>query len=180
MQEQWKPIQGYEGIYEVSSLGEVRRLPSVVHRGGGFLAQKKGRIIKPWKSGQVGYLAVALSHENNQQKVTIHRLVCEAFNGPAPSPNHVVAHGDGNHLNNRADNLRWATQTDNNRDKISHGTSLKGAENHRAKLNESSVAAIRKMYANGLISGVKIAKLFNISPATVSLITRRKLWGHVA
>lgn len=96
MMEEWRPVVGYEGRYEVSSLGRVRRV----------------KIIVPSKKKH-GYLQVSLSDESGVRKsFRLHRLVAEAFL-PNPEGKPQVNHKDENTENNRADNLEWATAEEN-------------------------------------------------------------------
>lgn len=65
-----------------------------------------------------GYLGTSL----NGRRYLVHRLVCEAFHGPAPEATMDVAHNNGNRTDNRAENLRWATRAENIADQRKHGT----------------------------------------------------------
>lgn len=100
--ETWKPVVGYEGLYEVSSKGNVRNL-------------KTGRILKPIYSTN-GYATVNLTRAYNdktkQTKKLIHRLVAQAF---IPNPNNLsdVNHKDEIKTNNNLDNLEWISHRDN-------------------------------------------------------------------
>ena len=98
--EHWKSIVGYEGIYEVSDMGNVRSLK--------FGKQK---IRKPGKNNR-GYLCVNLCKDGEVKSMKVHRLVAEAF---IPNPNNLdtVNHKDENKLNNAASNLEWMTRADN-------------------------------------------------------------------
>jgi hypothetical protein len=123
--EEWRDIRGWEGLYQVSSLGRVRSMPRIhtrFHRHGGANTtfQFKGRILRPGRH-ENGYLIVALSDLTKGRKprtFRVHRLVCEAFNGPQPSPQHEVAHNDNSRDNNVPSNLRWATHYDNLQDSV--------------------------------------------------------------
>lgn len=104
----WKDIEGYENLYQVSNLGNVR---SLRHTKPHLITQTKNRN---------GYLQVALSICSNKlKKFYVHRLVAQAF---IPNPNNLpqVNHKDENKLNNRAENLDWCTPKFN----INYGTSL--------------------------------------------------------
>lgn len=107
MIEEWKDIYGYEGIYQISSLGRVKSLK----RKCGFLISKD-RILKPYKKKN-GYLQIDLNKNNIKSKKHIHRLVSEAF---IPNPNHLktVNHKDKNRTNNCVDNLEWMSYSENN------------------------------------------------------------------
>lgn len=111
MDEIWKDIKGYEGLYQVSNLGNVKSLARVVpHKitGSRTIPEK---ILKP-NSDDVGYLYVSLSKDGKKKNPKIHRLVAEAF---IPNPKNLpqVNHIDENKLNNRVTNLEWSTSLDN-------------------------------------------------------------------
>ena len=125
----WLPIPGHEGSYEVSSDGRVRSLDRIVGAPHGFTRSIKGREMWQATHGK-GYKFVHLSPEKRTDYV--HRLVALAFLGPLPE-GMVVCHNDGDPTNNRADNLRYATQSENEKDKIRHGTSPNAAKTHCPK-----------------------------------------------
>lgn len=96
MKEKWRPVVGYEGRYEVSNLGRIRRV----------------KIITPSKKKH-GYMQVSLVDESGVRKsLRLHRIVAEAFL-PNPDGKPQVNHRDENPENNRADNLEWATAEEN-------------------------------------------------------------------
>lgn len=97
---QWKPVVGFENYYEVSNLGDVRSLRS-------------GRLRKPVKNSQNGYLTMVLCGKDIKKTVYVHRLVAEAF-VENPHGLDFINHKDENKLNNRADNLEWCTKAYNN------------------------------------------------------------------
>ena len=84
-------------------------------------ARLKGRVLKPINAG-VGYYAVTLSGERR----CVHELVLTTFVSPRPA-GYQAAHYDGDRRNNRANNLRWASRSENEADKLRHGTLLTGA-----------------------------------------------------
>ena len=110
MQEIWKDIKNYEGIYQVSNLGRVRSLTRKVKTFNGFRTTK-GQLLKPLKTNR-NYFRVDLKQNQKDKYVSIHRLVAEAF---IPNPNNypVINHIDGNTSNNIVNNLEWCTQSHN-------------------------------------------------------------------
>ena len=109
--EQWAPIAGWVGLYEVSNTGQVRSLPRF---------RCKGRILRHGTTHN-GYLTVTFSANGRREARTLHRVVAEAFLGPKPEGYHTC-HIDGDKLNNAATNLKYATQSENELDKVRHGT----------------------------------------------------------
>lgn len=102
--EEWKDIKGYEGLYQVSTLGRIRSF----HEYGGV----KERILH-LKICKNGYVSVALAKDGKYTYPLIHRLVAQAF-VPNPDNKPVVNHKDENKANNHADNLEWCSTEYNN------------------------------------------------------------------
>lgn len=107
----WKPIKGYEGLYEVSDTGLVKSCERVVHDS--YHKTNKlygGKLLNPTLT-EKGYLQVTLNNKT-QKTYGIHRLVAEAF---ISNPNNyqVVNHIDENKQNNNVENLEWCTQKQN-------------------------------------------------------------------
>ena len=130
--EEWRPVVGWEGYYEVSSRGRIGSLERIVHRTRGMDYVHPGRILKPgtcWPHGRKGpgYMFVNLSADGRQKVRRVHQLVAEAFLGVAPTepPGQQVRHLDGTSLNNTSTNLAWGTQSDNELDKARYGVRAK-------------------------------------------------------
>lgn len=114
MNEIWKDIQGYEGLYQVSNLGRVRSLNKYDRRG----RFKEGKIKLISDNGN-GYCVVNLKVDGEQKSRSVHRLVAQAF---IPNPNNLpeINHIDGNKKNNTISNLEWCDRSDNLRHAIKH------------------------------------------------------------
>lgn len=115
MSEVWKPVPGYEGVYEVSDLGRVRsldRLDAAGHR-------RKGRIMR-LTARPDGYVQAGLHFGGHRKQLFVHRMVLLAFVGPAPE-GMEACHNDGNRTTNALTNLRWDTPSENQRDCVRHG-----------------------------------------------------------
>lgn len=107
LQEIWKDISNYEGLYQISNLGRVKSLS----KKSGFLILKE-RIMKPTIKDN-GYYQIALYKNKKGCKKYIHRLVAEAF---IPNPNNYpcINHKDYNKANNNVDNIEWCSYSQNN------------------------------------------------------------------
>lgn len=110
--EEWRPVVGYEGRYEVSNLGRVRSVEHVIIHDGTYGGKRivRSHILKPnYSSGP--YARVSLGFFSGRKRV--HRIVAEAF---VPNPEHkgCVDHINGDKHDNRASNLRWCTHYENN------------------------------------------------------------------
>lgn len=108
MEEEWRPVKGYEGLYEVSNMGRVKSL----HYG-------KSRILKQITNTN-GYMAVDLHKDGTRSPKRVHRLVATAFI-PNPHNKPEVNHKDGNKKNNTVDNLEWCTSSYNTKHAYRNG-----------------------------------------------------------
>lgn len=170
--EVWLPVRGYEGLYEASNRGQIRRLRQV-HG----MTRAIGRIVKP-VVGENGYARVSLSKEGFTTNHAVHRLVLTAFCGPPPFEGAHAAHNDGNAGFNALTNLRWASPTENQRDVDRHGNRTRGSEVHGAKLGEADIPFIRSRISSGE-KYPTIARDFGVSVSTISLIKLARIWNHV-
>lgn len=127
-QEQWLPIVGYEGLYEVSNLGRVRSLS----RNDYGSRVTTGRVLK-LQQERSGHLICYLSRGNKVKHGRVHRLVLEAFVGPAPKGKPYALHYDDDPKNNRLDNLRWGSHRENTLDSVRNGGHYNAALTHCRK-----------------------------------------------
>ena len=158
--EEWRPAP--DSPHEVSSLGRVRNAST-------------GRLLKlsPHKSG---YLHVQLWRGSTFRTWLVHRLVAVTFLGPQPSPDHEVAHGDGNRHHNAVGNLRWALRAENMRDRDAHGRTAIGERNGKMKHSAETVVKARELRASGMKVAAIAAELSVPVGAVYGLLTpgRRK------
>lgn len=128
--ETWKPVVGFEGLYDVSDQGRVRNV-------------KTRRVLRPGRTSS-GHLTVALGRGNTR---TVHSLVTDGFLGPCP-PGQERRHLDGNTANNALSNLAFGTRGQNNEDRARHG---------RYKLTSHQVRYIRASPKTGKALAAELA-----------------------
>lgn len=117
--EEWRPVVGYEGYYEVSDQGRVRSLDRAITRQDGTSMRCRGKILKQHLDDS-GRFQLGLTRDGHGQTRRVHGLVLEAFVGPRPD-GMEACHSDGNCRNNHVSNLRWGTHAENMEDRVRHG-----------------------------------------------------------
>lgn len=173
MKEEWRNIDGYPD-YQVSNLGRVRSF-----KGLSPLILKQA-VKKDHKRKKPEYLRVSLRDDLGVAKnKRVHRLVLEAFVGPAPSQKHMGAHIDGNSRNNWLQNLKWATQKENEADKITHGTKLLGTDVGNAKLHPAAVRRIRRVKSWNSSLKLKFMADLGVSRSTINDVLKGRTWTHI-
>ena len=133
MEEIWKPIKGYEGLYEVSNIGRVKSLPKTVEQYYGYKITNE-RILKQ-SPDRKGYMMAWLYKNKKRNTVKVHRLVANAFI-PNPDNKPQIDHINTVKDDNRVCNLRWCTEKENSNNPISYkrnSESKFGCKNHHAK-----------------------------------------------
>lgn len=168
MKERWRPVRGYEGYYEVSDRGRVRR----VRGGRGAVA---GRILE--RAARDGYRSVQLSRNDKKKTCGVHILVAEAFHGPRPRgkfPNHKNLVKD----DNRASNLEWLTNRQNALHALRAGrrrrTALRGERNGNARLTAEQVQEIRRL--KGRVGQRVLSTLCGVSKTAIQKIHQGRAW----
>ena len=174
--EEWREVDGFEGCYQVSSLGRVRSIDRYVERSDGRLAFCKGRILIPFQGTTCNYLSVQLSKNGVPSKHLLHRLVAKAFLGLDSDTVLEVNHKDGNRHNNVVDNLEVVSHQQN----IDHSriTGLKddyGEKHKRAKLTNQQAADARTMWKQG-VKQKDIAELFGVSKQVINDVVNYKTY----
>lgn len=109
--EDWYPVRGWEGLYEITKGGRVRSLDRVVKSANGRRYFKKGQEMKTYRAGS-RYPGVMFSHEGRVEDIQLHRLLAQMF---IPNPDNlpVVRHLNDDARDYRLENLAWGTQKDN-------------------------------------------------------------------
>lgn len=173
--ETWRPVPGFEGLYEVSDLGRVRSMARMVRTKDGRSLPVGGRILR-LHPNRKGYPNIALYRAGRGYQREVHRLVCRVFHGEPPA-GHQAAHEDGVRSNCRADNLSWKTISANSNDRRRHGTMLSGEAAPRAKLTAEQARDIcREANAGG--SPTAIARRYAVNETAVRKIRDGRLWAE--
>ena len=164
-EEEWRPVAGYEGFYEVSSLGRVRSY--------------HGREVKVLR-GQVqwtGYERTVLQKNGIRKEYQTHRLVAAAFVGSRPD-GWDVNHKSNIRNDNRAENLEYLTRRDNIEYQRTCGTLALGERNGNAKLDRFKVLEIRRRHALGE-NRTKLAAEFGVTKYNITKVVSRENWASV-
>jgi len=179
--EEWRPVVGYEGCYNVSNLGRVKSLERFSRghdtRGQFSIRHLKERILVPVSLGN-GYVAVKLHSRQKQQKASrylVHHLVAAAFLGPRP-PGLWVLHGPNGSSDNSTANLRYGTPKENSADRYRDGTALLGESNVSSKLSRAQVVEIKQALNQGVLNKT-LAAMYNVNPTTISNIKTGHTWA---
>jgi hypothetical protein len=181
----WKPVLYFEGFYEVSNFGRIRRITrDIIEKNTGKHKVIKGRMLKPWINTK-GYPSVTLSINSKVKYMRVHRIVARAF---IPNPLNLP---EVNHINeiktdNNVSNLEWCTHLQN----IRHGTGIERSVAKRrlnpnkknrgegcgtSKLKNEQVIEIYK--SNKLY--IELTKNYGVSFSCISNIKNRKSWSHL-
>lgn len=160
MIEIWKDVVGYEGIYQVSNLGNVKSL--IGYNGKKYISREK--LLSKTLS-TAGYYKVELFNKKERKSFRVHRLVAIAFI-ENPLNKEQVNHIDGNKLNNNVENLEWNTPKENVRHSIDTGLKV---------VSTISREELNKLYLSDNFTIEKIANIKNMCRGTVSSFL--KLYG---
>lgn len=126
-QEQWRPVIGFEGMYEVSDQGRVKSLLRPTHNGIG--RPIRGGVLAPALVSKRKYPSVSLYRAGKQSLHRVHRLVLEAFVGPCPIGMEAL-HNNDIANDNCLSNLRWGTKSENIRDAVQNGNHRNARKTH--------------------------------------------------
>ena len=153
----WKDVIGYEGVYQVNNIGEVKRV-------------SKNKLLTPYVGVKSkGYIYVKLCMNNVRCKKALHRVVAEAFI-PNPLNKPEVNHKDGNKSNNCVDNLEWCNRSENEQ----HSYNILNKDSGK-KLSVEQRDSVVHLRDNLGLTFVEIATKLNVSPSNVRwLYNRRK------
>lgn len=148
----------------------------------GFIYSERSGTMKRMKGcfcSKKNYLHLNLRFKDGKRKCyLVHIAVCSAFHGEKPDPKSQVRHLDGNSLNNRPDNLAWASAKQNHSDKIVHGTDDNGLKNSRAKLSKEKLFIIRWLLENTILTHETIGKLLGESRGMISKVSSKSRYAR--
>lgn len=175
----WRPISRFEGLYDVSSHGNVKSIQRVVSHSICGTKTINARILK--KILPCKYYTVKLSKDGVIEVASIHVLVATAFHKNHENKK-CVNHKDGNKLNNHHSNLEWATYAENNKHAFQIGVrSHKGDKCPSSKLKTSQVIEIKQILQSGTKTTLKaIGEMFGVSWSTIRDIKKGFTWTHLS
>lgn len=147
-----------------------------IYDDGRVFSYVSNRFLKPYKDPH-GYYRVTLCKGGKRKDFPLHRLMLLVWKGLDVSKiycNHI----DGNKINNKLDNLEWATPVENAQHAQWMHLAPNGEKHYKCKLLDREVEVIRKLYCGGKYNQVEIAELFTVSQGLISLIIRNKTRKH--
>lgn len=169
MIEIWKDIKEYEGLYQISNLGNIKS----------FKRYKEGKLLNP-KFDKDEYKEIGIRDCNGVRTFKrVHRLLAESF---ISNPNNYkfINHKANNLSNNSIDNIEWCSIEYNNKYRFTNGNALhKGSKSPVATITEDIAVEIYKLGHSGRYTEPKLSKMFNTTRSVVNKIRLNKTWTHV-
>ncbi len=166
--EEWRPVVGYEGRYEVSNLGRVRRLAYILQGS----TNANGYISVYLPNDGIKY-GGSLGRDRHGRRGLIHRIVATAFLGPIPIKKEVN-HKDGNPGNNKANNLEIATRLENIRHAYNTGLAPNRTGRLNGKLTIEEKMAVRREFAAGGVSKRELGRKYNVTGGAIAYVVSKE------
>lgn len=172
--ESWKAIPEWEGQYEASTFGNIRSLDRISPYSDGRIGHLKGVPLKQTESSP-GYYRVSIG----RTKCLVHRIIATTFITKPTEYRMTVNHKNGNKLDNRLENLEWATFEENNSHARETGLCNQHAENcNLTKYGTQTIEALRRVHAKYKPTYDELSKLFEMSKIhaweIVNMTSRKK------
>ncbi len=168
----WKSIPSFEGFYEASNTGQIKRLK---HGKG-----SRGEHVMQSQIDRNGYRQIQLYRDGIKHCLHVAPLVASAFFGPCPQ-GLEVNHIDGDKTNNCIENLEYVTRSENQKHAYAHRLHApkQGEDHWKSKLTETQVYEIRRLLAEDQLTTIEIGKMYGVNNVVISHINRGKIWRHV-
>lgn len=177
--EEWRDVQGYVGLYQISSFGRVKSLARKIDHG--QYIEDRGDVIMTPFLNKNGYFTVMLHKNRKKKQHRIHQMVARAFI-PNPLGKEMINHIDCNTLNNRVDNLEWCTNSENQIHAMKNGLKVDFGANHpNSKLTEDDIRFIRSHYKfrDTVYNTRSLAEMFGVSHGIISRVISGKSYKNV-
>lgn len=175
IKEEWKDIEGYEGSYQVSNLGNI--ISFKTGKGSNYTPTGILNIKLMIGKGRNAYLFFHACKNGIKKTIKIHQIVAKHF---IPNPNNYkeINHIDGNKLNNCVSNLEWCTRSHNCKESFRLKLHIHdGEKNPKSKLSNKQVLKIREL--KNKITQKKIALMFKVSECTINGILKNRTWTNL-
>lgn len=162
----WKDVAGYDGLYQISSIGRFRSFA------------KKKTVTKYGIKNKDGYYVTSMMKKGIRHIVTIHRLVAIHFI-PNPENKQCINHKNGIKTDNRVENLEWCTTQENTEHAKINNLILKGENNPKSIFTEEQVREIKRKYKKNVYSQNMLARDYNCSRSAICHIVMGKTWKGI-
>ena len=163
----WKDIEGYEGLYQISDLGNVKS--AYKHNG-------RSNIILKQYVDKDGYLKIILYKDNKYKNFFVHRVVASAF-----IPNKLnypqINHINGIKTDNRVENLEWCNQSHNSKE--AHRLGLQSTKREKNSQSKITTGEAIEIYYNGIAHSLTLSEIgavYDITPSAVCHIMENRRW----
>lgn len=176
--EEWKGVKGYEGIYEVSTYGQIKSLDRMIFNKNKKYQKANGTLLKFKKTKEGYYSCVLYNNERKKAYLLVHRVVAQNFISKTEEQIQVN-HKNGVKTDNRVENLEWVTRKENIDHSIENGLTKIGSDSTSSKLKDNQVLEIRELFSSQKYSYSELGRMFNVDGAGIGRIIRGETWKHL-